>query len=65
MAYLGPRDMQRMVPIVIAIIILVLILVLRSFKATLFTMLVVLFSVVWAFGLMAALWTCRFTRFQP
>jgi len=54
MAYLGPRDMQRMVPIVIAVIILVLILVLRSFKATLFTMLVVLFSVVWVFGLMAA-----------
>ena len=54
MAYLGPRDMQRMVPIVIAIIILVLFLVLRSFKATFFTMLVVLFSVVWAFGLMAA-----------
>ncbi len=54
MAYLGPRDMQRMVPIVIAVIILVLILVLRSFKATFFTMLVVLFSVVWAFGLMAA-----------
>ncbi len=54
MAYLGPRDMQRMVPIVIAVIIIVLILVLRSFKATLFTMLVVLFSVVWAFGLMAA-----------
>ncbi|KAA3620469.1 MAG: hypothetical protein DWQ05_00590 [Calditrichaeota bacterium] len=54
MAYLGPRDMQRMVPIVIAIIILVLLLVLRSFKATLFTMLLVLFSVVWAFGLLAA-----------
>jgi hydrophobe/amphiphile efflux-3 (HAE3) family protein len=54
MAYLGPRDMQRMVPIVIAVIILVLMLVLRSTKATFFTLLVVLFSVVWAFGLMTA-----------
>ncbi|MDZ7721260.1 MAG: efflux RND transporter permease subunit [candidate division KSB1 bacterium] len=55
MAYLGPRDMQRMVPVVIAVIIVVLLLVQRSFKAGLFTLLVVLFSVVWAFGLMAAL----------
>ncbi|KAA3655696.1 MAG: hypothetical protein DWQ10_17040, partial [Calditrichaeota bacterium] len=54
MAYLGPRDMRRMVPIVIAIIILVLFFVLRSFKATFFTLLLVLFSVVWAFGLLAA-----------
>lgn len=54
MAYLGPRDMERMVPIVIAVIILVLMLLLRSAKATFFTLLVVLFSVVWAFGLMAA-----------
>lgn len=54
MAYLGPRDMQRMVPIVIAVIILVLLLVLRSVKSTIFTLLVVLFSTVWAFGLMAA-----------
>ncbi len=53
MAYLGPRDMQRMVPIVIAVIILVLLLVQRSFKAAAFTLLVVVFSVVWAFGLMA------------
>lgn len=55
MAYLGPRDMQRMIPIVIAVIILVLLLVQRSFKAGLFTLLVVLFSVIWTFGLMAAL----------
>lgn len=55
MAYLGPRDMQRMVPIVVLVIILVLLLVLRSVKSTLFTLLVVLFSTVWAFGLMAAL----------
>jgi len=55
MAYLGPRDMKRMVPIVIAVIIIVLLVVQRSMKAGFFTLLVVLFSVVWAFGLMAAL----------
>ncbi|MCU0643808.1 MAG: MMPL family transporter [bacterium] len=54
MAYLGPRDMQRMVPIVIVVIILVLLFVLRSVKSTIFTLLVVLISTVWAFGLMAA-----------
>ena len=55
MAYLGPKDMKRMVPIVVLIIILVLYLVLRNGKSTLFTLLVVLFSTVWAFGLMALL----------
>lgn len=55
MALLGPADMKRMVPIVVFVIILVLLLVLRSIKSTFFTMLVVLFSTVWAFGLMAAL----------
>ena len=55
MAYLGPRDMKRMVPIVIVVIILVLFLVLRNVTSTLFTLLVVLFSTIWAFGLMAAL----------
>jgi len=54
MAYLGPRDMKRMVPIVIVVIIIVLLLVQRSIKAALFTLLVVFFSVIWAFGLMAA-----------
>ncbi len=54
MAYLGPRDMQKMVPIVILVIILVLLLLLKSFKAMIFTMLVVLFSTIWTFGLMAA-----------
>jgi len=53
MALLGPRDMRRMVPIVIAVIIFVLLLVQRSIKAGLFTLLVVLLSVIWAFGLMA------------
>jgi len=55
MAYLGPKDMKRMVPIVLLVIILVLYLVLRNAKSTLFTLLVVLFSTVWAFGLMALL----------
>jgi len=55
MALLGPADMKRMVPIVILVIILVLFVVLRSFKSMFFTLLVVLFSTVWTFGLMAAL----------
>ena len=54
LAYLGPRDMKRMVPIVVLVIILVLYLVLRNYKSTFFTLLVVLFSTIWAFGLMAA-----------
>jgi len=54
MAYLGPRDMQKMVPIVILVIILVLYITLRNIKTTVLTLLVVLFSVIWAFGLMAA-----------
>jgi len=54
MAYLGPKDMKKMVPIVILVIVIVLLLVLKSVKNTIFTMLVVVFSVVWAFGLMAA-----------
>ena len=53
MAILGPADMKKMVPIVLLVITLVLFLTLRSVKSTLLTMLVVLFSVVWAFGLMA------------
>lgn len=55
LAYLGPKDMQKMVPIVILVIIIVLLLLLRSFKATFLTLLVVLFSTVLTFGLMAAL----------
>ncbi|MGC9363577.1 MAG: efflux RND transporter permease subunit [Fidelibacterota bacterium] len=53
MAYLGPQDMKKMVPIVIVIITLVLLIVLRSFRNTIFTLLVVLLSTVWTFGLMA------------
>lgn len=53
MALLGPADMKRMVPIVLLIIVLVLYVMLRSIKSTILTMLVVLFSTLWAFGLMA------------
>ncbi len=55
MAYLGPKDMQKMVPIVILVIILVLYITLRNIKTTVLTLLVVLLSTIWAFGLMAAL----------
>lgn len=53
MALLGPADMKKMVPIVLLIIVLVLYVMLRSVKSTILTMLVVLFSTLWAFGLMA------------
>ncbi|MEF8809682.1 MAG: efflux RND transporter permease subunit, partial [Bacteroidales bacterium] len=55
MAYLAPRDMQKMVPIVILVIIIVLYVTLRNVKTTVLTLLVVLFSTIWAFGLMATL----------
>lgn len=55
MALLAPEDMRTMVPIVLLLIVVALWLMLRSIKGTVFTMLVVLFSVVWAFGLMAML----------
>jgi len=55
LAYLGPKDMRKMVPIVILLIIIVLLLLLRSIKATILTLLVVLFSTVLTFGLMAIL----------
>ncbi len=55
MAFLGPQDMKRMIPIVIIVIVIVLLLVQRSIKAAMLTLLVVLFSVAWAFGLMSAL----------
>ncbi len=53
MAYLAPKDMKRMVPIVLLIITVVLALVLRSPKSTFFTLLVVVLSTLWTFGLMA------------
>jgi len=54
MALLGPADMKKMVPIVLLVITIVLFIMLRSVKSTILTMAVVFFSVVWAFGLMAA-----------
>ncbi|MFH1502189.1 MAG: MMPL family transporter [Candidatus Eisenbacteria bacterium] len=53
MAYLAPKDMKRMVPIVLLVIVAVLMLVLRSPKSTVFTLLVVVLSALWTFGLMA------------
>ncbi len=55
MALLGPKDMKKMVPIVLLVIVIVLYFMLRSIKSTLLTMSVVFFSVLWAFGLMAVL----------
>jgi len=52
LAYLMPKDMTKMVPIVILIIIAVLFLTLRSAKATAITMFVVLISTIWTFGFM-------------
>jgi predicted RND superfamily exporter protein len=53
MALLGPADMKKMVPIVLLVIFVVLFVTLRSLKGTLITLGVVLFSTIWAFGLMA------------
>ncbi|WP_233900721.1 efflux RND transporter permease subunit [Tenacibaculum piscium] len=52
MAILMPSDMQKMFPIVLLLIIVVLFIVLRSIKATIISVLVVLFSSIWTFGLM-------------
>jgi len=53
-AKLAPADMAKMIPIVILVIILVLYLLMKSVRATFMTLMVVLFSVLWTFGLMAA-----------
>ena len=53
MALLGPRDMKKMVPIVIVVIFIVLYLTIRSIKSTLLTLAVVFISTIWTFGLMA------------
>lgn len=55
MAYLGPKDMKTMVPIVVLVIVIVLYMVLRSVRHTFATLAVVLLSTIWVFGLMAAL----------
>jgi len=55
LAALAPADMAKMVPIVILVIVIVLFLLMQSVLATVLTLLVVLFSVLWSFGLMSAL----------
>ena len=54
LANLMPQDMKVMIPLVVLIIAIVLIIALRSIKSTLLTLSVVLFSTIWAFGLMSA-----------
>ncbi len=55
LANLMPEDMKIMIPLVILIIFIVLLLTFRSIKSTILTLSVVLFSTIWAFGLMSAL----------
>ncbi|HOZ73182.1 MAG TPA: MMPL family transporter [Spirochaetales bacterium] len=55
LAALGPADMARMGPLVLLVIAIVLLLVLRQVRRTIITMSVVVFSTIWAFGLMSAL----------
>ena len=52
MAILMPEDMSKMFPIVLLLIVVVLFIVLRSIKATIISMVVVIFSSIWTFGLM-------------
>src|SRR6056297_2121147 len=53
LAKLMPQDMRVMIPLVILVISIVLLFTFRSFKSTLLTLGVVLFSTIWAFGLMS------------
>ncbi|HMA60852.1 MAG TPA: efflux RND transporter permease subunit, partial [Halanaerobiales bacterium] len=53
LATLMPQDMKVMIPIVIFVISIVLLFTFSSIKSTLLTLGVVLFSTIWAFGLMA------------
>lgn len=55
MAFLGPKDMKTMVPIVVLVIVLVLYAVMRSVRNTFSTLMVVLLSTIWTFGLLALL----------
>lgn len=55
LARLMPRDMSKMVPLVILVIIIALLFAFRSFKSTVLTLGVVLFSTIWTFGLMSYL----------
>lgn len=55
MAILMPQDMKKMFPMVLLLIVIVLFVVLRSLKATAISMVVVVFSSLWTFGLMLGL----------
>ena len=55
MGKLGPKDMKKMVPIVLIVIVVILFFIMRSFRNTFFTTLVVGFSTTWTFGLMSAM----------
>ncbi|MDX9957983.1 MAG: MMPL family transporter [Spirochaetia bacterium] len=55
LAVLGPEDMKRTGPLVILVILAVLILVLKQVRRAIITLVVVLFSTIWAFGLMASM----------
>ncbi len=55
MGKLGPKDMKKMVPIVLIVIVLILFFIMRAFRNTFFTILVVGFSTIWTFGLMSAM----------
>lgn len=52
MAIIMPKDMQKMFPIVLLLIIVILYVVLRSVRATVISLIVVLLSSIWTFGLM-------------
>jgi len=52
---LGPKDMSRMAPLVLAVIVLIVFFLLRSVRDTLLNALIVLSGVLTAFGLMALL----------
>lgn len=55
MGILMPKDMKTMMPIVLVLIVIVLMVVLKSVKATILTLVVVLLSSIWSFGIMAGL----------
>ena len=55
MAILMPKDMKKMFPLVLLLIFVVLFVVLKSFKASVISMLVVILSSIWTFGLMLGL----------
>ena len=55
MAILMPKDMKTMLPIVLVLIVIVLMLVLKSVRATVLTLVVVVLSSIWSFAIMAGL----------